>query len=89
MSKQKRQPKSAGAAHIGSKDVLGGFTAEQVMSDPEHLKAFISQPRAVLFLLRELFEQVPESGQQLALIDSGIQTLTFLIGDGMMKAGKR
>ena len=66
-------------------------TREQTLADHQALMSSLSQPRAVLFLIRELFEQVPENAcsSQIMLIDSGIRTLTFLIGDKKYKAGKR
>lgn len=87
--KNPRATKRKRGAAVRYSDLLGGMTAAQVISDPQTLRAYLSQPRAVLFLIRELFERVPGGEQQIQLVDSGIQTLAFLIGDGALKAGKR
>ena len=85
MNKKKRPTRVASGA------LLGGMTREQTLADHQALMSSLSQPRAVLFLIREPFEQVPENAcsSQIMLIDSGIRTLTFLIGDKKYKAGKR
>ena len=85
MKIKKHKRNSKGGTVLSSSDLMDGFTAEQVIEDRQRLKNFLSQPRAVLFLIRELLESVPGSEYHVAYVDSGINTLTFLIGDKQTK----
>ncbi len=70
---------------------LGGFTAQQVIGDKRILDCYLSQPRGVLILLREKFAQFEGTAalKHIQLVDSAIQTLTFLIGDNFQVKAKQ